>query len=428
MEYFKPVASLSGEEREKAMQLFASPSKTPLETRAKQITKNAERQKTILKFIGLLSVAGPQRQVLLNPSLHITQMARTEDWDRIPYKNMIQSELRRIKGAKACVAGLHVDSSNNLLRVIMLRGKLGGDSEFGSNFIASVVHVFAKPPEAVVYNLAFKQMPMSTNANREEFRRKAVMAELKITQECSRLVEDGVCPNLPLLYGSWECNSCTYWNPKLNKPGVPRSCLMMANELSTGGDLRTWMLTRHSQEAWNSCIFQILAGLVAYHNILGYMHDDLHHGNVLYDVINPGGHWHYRFMTGRRAHTDLWIPNTGQQWKLWDFGLSRKMREPRSLRARQEMACDAMRILGIVAEPEGREKGMPDRTAQKTILSMVNTYEESGICDPDARVNRDLLRVFNYTPAFEIMLQLGWFRSRPPGKILNSEPYIMNVY
>lgn len=433
MDYFRPVVKLPRADRESAYRLFEAWEKKTSQVSpangVKKISKDRAKQQTLLKFIGLLSVAGPRKSLLVDPSLQIIQMRRTSDKDRLIFRNLIMSELRRIKGRRACVGELHQTTDHNLLRVIMVRGKLGGDSEFGSNFVASVVHVFpGTPPEAVVYNLAFKQMPMKTGAKQIDFERKTVMQELRIMEECTRLVENGTCPNLPIVYKWWECPSCVYWNPKLKKPHVPKSCLMMANELSTGGDLKGWMLKGHSQVAWQSCIFQMLAGLVAYHNILGYMHDDMHHGNVLYDIVEPGGYWHYRFMTSSRTHKDIWVPNTGQLWKLWDFGLSRKISRPRSVESRQEMACDAMRILGIITEPEGREKGMPSKPVKNKIAKMVEEYEETGICDEEMEIDEDALPVFTHTPAFDIMLRLGWFGTRPRGRILNESPFQMKAW
>lgn len=429
MDYFKPVSALSRQERLNAREIY----ETWLNKRegAPGDMIRGHKRETLLKFIGLMSIAGDENMhLLMSPKLVIKQMTRTKVSDRIPYRNMILSELRRIPGRKACIdtAGPDHTNASNLLRVIMVRSKLGGDSEFGSNFIASVIHMFPSEdaPELVVYNLAFKQMPMSPRAREVEFTDKMAMQELNIMQKCSRLVEQGVCPNLPMVYKHWICNNCMYWNPKLKR--APKRCLMMANELSTGGDLKSWMLKTHSQVAWKSCIVQILAGLVAFHNILGYMHDDMHHGNVLYDVVKPGGYWHYRFMTSKTRGTNIWVPNTGQLWKLWDFGLANKVSSPKSLETRQELACDAMRILGIVTEPEGGEKPMPNRSISKRILDMVNKYENTGICEEEGDIDEDALPEYEYTPAFEIIKTLGWFKTKPKGHILNNEPFSMPVY
>lgn len=426
MDYFKPVASLSMRERQRAYEIYDAWVHKKGPSPAKTI-KGPKRQ-ALLKFVGLLSIAGDRNaHLLVAPKLVITQMTRKRASDRIPYRNMIMTELRRLPGHTACI---DQRGANDLLRVIMVRNKLGGDSEFGSNFVASVVHMFPpadseSAPQLVVYNLAFKQMPMSPRAREPEFTDKAAMQELKIMQKCSNLVERGICPNLPLVYTYWICKDCTYWNPKLKK--APKRCLMMANELSTGGDLKSWMKKSHSQVAWKSCIVQILAGLVAFHNILGYMHDDMHHGNVLYDVVKPGGHWHYRFMTSKTRGTDIWVPNTGQLWKLWDFGLAMKVSRPKSLKTRQELACDAMRILGIVADPLDREKPMPNRTIARRILNMADKHADTGVCDDESDTDKAGLPVYKYAPTFEILMQLGWFRQKPKD-VLNDKPFVMPVY
>lgn len=437
MDYFASVQKLSTADKQQAYDIYESwVTKRAVRPAMAVKSSSVAKQQAMLKMIGLLSIAGPKRHELLNPGLVIVQMARRTAAERIAYRNLIMSELKRIPGVKACVDpdGPDHTKKTNLLRVIMVRDKLGGDSKFGSNFIASIVHVFPgsqkhkTPPEMVVYNLAFKQMPMSPHAKQEEFRDANAMQELRIMQQCTKLVEQGVCPNLPIVYKHWICDDCFYWNPKLKKKGVPKRCLMVANELSTGGDLKHWMLKTHSQVAWQSCIFQILAGLVAFHNVLGYQHDDMHHGNVLYDVVKPGGYWHYRFLTSKtkKGAIDMWIPNTGQLWKLWDFGLANKMQNPKSNQTRQELACDAFRILGIITDPEGREKGMPSRSIKDKIADMVDKYEDTGICDEDMDIDEDALPDFRYAPAFEIMMKLKWFKTKRAA--LNAIPFTMPVY
>lgn len=434
--YFAPVAALSASEKRDAYDVFEEwlrgNGKAP-SVAVKKISKSKTKQETLRKYMGLLSVAADgTRSLLLSPNLRIVQMQRQNADDRWPYRNLIMSELRRVPSGHACVDDLNRASADNLLRVIMVRGKLGGDSEFGSNFVASVVHLFpgeaGDPPEAVVYNLAFKQMPMSNKAREEEFRRKNVMQEFRLMSACSKLVEQGVCPNLPIVYRAWECDDCQYWNPRLKRKGVPRSCLMMANELSTGGALSSWILSHHSQQAWQSCIFQIMAGLVAFHNIIGYMHDDLHYGNVLYDAIRPGGVWHYRFKRGPNQYDDRYVPNTGQQWKLFDFGLSHKVGDPRKMRTRHRMACDAMRILGILANPKGNEKPIPNRKERRLLRMLVDSYEDTGICDEEGRIDYAALPRLDFTPAYEMIVQLGWFASHPKGAVLNERPFLMKVY
>lgn len=435
MDYFKSVTALSMQERERACEIYENFVNKRGVAPGKVLRVGAPKREALLKFIGLLSIAGDQHMhYLVGPRLEIVQMVRQEASDRLPYRDLIMAELRRIPGVKACIDpdGPDHTKKNNLLRVIMVRDKLGGDSEFGSNFIASVVHMFpadgrGSAPRLVVYNLAFKQMPMAPRHKDIEFTDKMAMQELRIMQECSRLVERGICPNLPLVYKHWICTECIYWNPKLKK--APKRCLMMANELSTGGDLKLWMLKTHSQIAWKSCIFQILAGLAAFHNILGYRHQDMHHGNVLYDIVKPGGYWHYRFKTSKTGYTDIWVPNTGQLWKLWDFGLTDKVSRPKSLETRQELACDAMRILGIVTDPEGREKPMPNRSISRRISDMVDKFEDTGICEDEGDIDEDALPEYEYTPAFEIMKQLRWFTKKPAAKdILNANSFTIPVY
>lgn len=121
--------------------------------------------------------------------------------------------------------------------------------------------------------------------------------------------------NFPMLYGSKECTSVQ----------GPASQMRYAifSELASG-DL-VGLLTRPDPDTraamsfreFSSCIMQVIMGILKLRE-LGFVHDDLHPGNILYHKITPGGYWWYQ-VNGK----DFFIENVGKLIVLWDFGMTK---------------------------------------------------------------------------------------------------------
>ena len=113
----------------------------------------------------------------------------------------------------------------------------------------------------------------------------------------NKIIEHGICPNLPYLISSYICNDCDFdWsiisnNYQINKNkwvysdsqpvNTPSKnpCLILFSELATGGDLNKWFNTPNKVPgAWYSALFQIMAGIHALQT----------HGQVVnYDIKAP---------------------------------------------------------------------------------------------------------------------------------------------
>lgn len=120
--------------------------------------------------------------------------------------------------------------------------------------------------------------------------------------------------NFPMLYGSNECNAS-------DAPAQMRYALF--SELADGAlfDLMTKpdpeTHAMMSPREFSSCIMQVIMGVLKLRQ-LGFIHDDLHPGNILYHRITPGGYWWYQ-VNGK----DYYIENIGKLAVLWDFGMTK---------------------------------------------------------------------------------------------------------
>jgi len=262
--------------------------------------------------------------------------------------------------------------------------------------------------------------PASVYPQDWHFEEECVKSEIRVLQKCSQCVEMGLTPNLPMHYGS--CIAPTRVKTRFDKSGrdLPPFAYYSANELAGGPDLEMWQMGEaHGPLQWTSCFFQILAGAAVLNGMVRYVHADLHWGNVIMQPLNPGGCWHYKL--GRQSY---YVPNTGEQWRLWDFGFSLPIKNRRDVLKTLEDIDNV--LLGCFQFPE-KDKPWQHPTlvgghCKHTIERALKKAKRRFYSLP-----RNMQLYFNF-PATVIEL-LGWFKIPPKdrGTILNPrKPYSLS--
>jgi len=128
------------------------------------------------------------------------------------------------------------------------------------------------------------------------------------------LVEQSICPNLPLFIDTFLCSSCDFI---LRKKAKSHPCIINIMELASG-DMKDYFLHSNiTDEKIYSALFQIMAGLHAIQMNGQILNNDIKAKNILFYDVKPGGYWHYRL-----RNTDFYIPNHGKMFILNDFGVS----------------------------------------------------------------------------------------------------------
>lgn len=136
--------------------------------------------------------------------------------------------------------------------------------------------------------------------------------EVKILLHLTESVQTNYFPNFPITYKVLTCSiPCKLTKcPELTKEN---EYYIIINELAKM-DLEKWLTKSHSEVEYESIIMQSILSIYFFHQ-LGYIHKDLHEGNILLHKTTPGGFWHY--MIGDK---NIFIPNIGYLIVLWDFG------------------------------------------------------------------------------------------------------------
>lgn len=298
-----------------------------------------------------------------------------------------------------------------LLRHVTVSAKSPVSIAWKAEYHSEIPHanVVSELPEGHVVS---KCHPMSRFPIDMHFSRRTVYTEWKIMRRLSR---QNVCPNFVRHYDAYvaPCRVKTM----LDKP-TPEWALYTINEYCNGGDLEHWQMAGgpHSPEEWQSMMAQFLLGYTALAGVAHVVHRDMHWGNLLMKRTEPGGFWWYIVRDRLGDRTDFFVPNTGQQWKLWDFGQSMVLSAPPSALkayALEKQRHDIDNILSGVWE-------FAHETNQRPVIR--------GQCRHSMEDLLDIPVWPESEPALEILKELGWYQEKPVSGILNQDrPYVIQL-
>ena len=153
--------------------------------------------------------------------------------------------------------------------------------------------------------------------------------ETKLMTILTQYVLETSFPNFPLMYAYLKCENVDVAFeeiignlPNSNDPNAnTTNYTIICSELAES-DLATWfeIIKLERKDIYDapikSIIAQLLCAVYKMHT-LGYVHNDLHMGNILLHKIEPGGYWRYTF---NENENDWCIQNEGFVLVLWDFG------------------------------------------------------------------------------------------------------------
>jgi hypothetical protein len=239
------------------------------------------------------AAATPQIPVSLKDA-YLTTKGRTL------LKKQIEALIRN-KAVKQCLVG-------DLDKYLNVDKRLGSGS-FGVVNAVSIGH----------HKLAVKEARSTIAIVNNPWSDKTAWSETLILKDIANpLVEQGVCPNVPILYDAFTCPSCKFEGlVGQKKKTMVAPCIVSLVELASG-DLEHWFETKPTEIEIYNALFQILAGLYALQKKGQVFNGDVKSANILYYDVTPGGFWTYHIM-GKQYN----IPNTGKLFVINDFGTSK---------------------------------------------------------------------------------------------------------
>jgi hypothetical protein len=220
-------------------------------------------------------------------------------------------------GCEIMVTKAESNKNVNSNHAFLIKKRIGSNSNsrYGEAYQVSII-------DHPNINIAVKVMPHN-DQNIEEVNHYKTLKPYILRQET---------PHFPIIESVQHCDNCTFNNKNIKR--WTKDCFYVFNELAES-DLKTWVKKDRSEGEYISMIAQVSLALAKL-NSIGYKHNDLHWGNLLYHACKAEGYWHYEVTIAATsqiaeyypqfANTKwiIYIKNTGQQWVLWDFGFAEK--------------------------------------------------------------------------------------------------------
>ncbi|NDE14340.1 hypothetical protein EBZ80_05350 [bacterium] len=250
----------------------------------------------------------------------------------------------------------------SLLAQTVFQEKIGNESQYGEVYRGIVsADKNAAPVCVKKVNLSLEDLQIlmlgQTLDRAIIFSCRTVWREVFMLRLCSRLVKNKKSIHLPLhFFTAFSANN--EHNPRVSRNNP---ALYLYNELADE-DLKSWSAREHSTAEWLSCFLQVFFGIFVLQFYTGFIHNDLHWGNILVHKVAPGGCWKYT-IRGR----DYCVPNHGHLFVLWDFGLSVLVPELRGCGTHIRACQDFLKILNT---PKWIKKHYPGVTVPKTIIDL----------------------------------------------------------
>ena len=227
----------------------------------------------------------------------VSLISKTTTGDRRTTVKKMRDELNTIK-VNYKTRNIYLRGENKLYTVLQKQKPLGS-GQWGSVYSGK----FSNPniPNVAVKftSVERKSVTLRYNEDVDEWE------DVFFTRDISKLVENGICPNLPILIADFLHNDKKH-------PGI----ITIFEEAD--GSLEKIKFSQHltSDIQWYSMLFQIMAGLHTLHSHLWFHHRDIKIQNILYHKVKPGGYWRYKIL-GKEYD----IPNVGFLIIITDFNI-----------------------------------------------------------------------------------------------------------
>jgi len=289
--------------------------------------------------------------------------------------------------------------------------KIGTESAYGVIYLSSIKESLGG------FSIVSKVMA-ATKDNLQEIK---LMREItdkllltKKTKHFAAVHKHAVCKKDSLL---------SYQGEKMIMPSKLK--LVSINELAHG-DLKTLVAKRDIAGNMNlmcNLLFQVFISIGTFQNLVGYVHNDAHYGNFLYQMNNEKGYYEYEF-NGKKYY----LKACGYNMMIYDFGLSKSIKTPAQLAKNGHLIVrDYARIIHAFltkANGWGNHYDVPTQQCEMRVLSIRQVLID--ILRENIKVNKTPKDMFKYilenaliqfSPADMLLTY------KPKATIINSTPY-----
>jgi len=323
--------------------------------------------------------------------------------NRVKFSKYLQTRLKSISESDCLDTKIFKDGKRGytIKNVIDLVKKIGTESAYGVIYLSSIKESLGG------FSIVSKVMA-ATKDNLQEIK---LMREItdkllltKKTKHFAAVHKHAVCKKDSLL---------SYQGEKMIMPSKLK--LVSINELAHG-DLKTLVAKRDIAGNMNlmcNLLFQVFISIGTFQNLVGYVHNDAHYGNFLYQMNNEKGYYEYEF-DGKKYY----LKACGYNMMIYDFGLSKNISTPAQLKNNSELIIkDYARIINAFLTKLngwGDYYDLPTKECEMKVLNikliLMNIYREN------IKVNKTPKDIFKY------ILENGLIPFSPAGMFMTSKP------
>ena len=228
--------------------------------------------------------------------------------NRVKFSKYLQSRLKSINNTDCLDSKIFKDGKKGytIKNIIDLVKQIGTKSVYGVIYLSNIKESLGG------FSIVSKVMaPTRDNLQEIKLMRK-ITDKLLLTKKTKHFA---------IVHKHAVCKRNSLVNYDGNKIIMPNQFkLVSINELAHG-DLKTLIFDRKvalNDELMLNILYQVFISIATFQNIVGYVHNDAHYGNFLYQINNEKGYYEYEF-NGKKYY----LKACGYNMIIYDFGLSK---------------------------------------------------------------------------------------------------------
>jgi len=322
------------------------------------------------------------------------------------------------------------ENGYTIRNIINLKKKIGSESKHGTIYLTHIPNLLG------TYSIATKVMKITNGNNREVSIMKKITNDIilnKLSRHFLMIYCSSVCvqeiPEIPEKIKFMKVDELTDEDLEMlckrrNIPRIPENRrLISVNELADG-DLKMLCKKRdilEDDELIFNLLFQVFISIATFQNSVGYMHNDTHFGNFLYQHNKEEGYYHYVF-----NGTNYYLKSCMYNIIIFDFGISTDIKKENDV---QNLSYDYERILnafmkkgdgwGIyddLPKDETNKKVLKIYTIIRALAYISNNFYRPYAKNFFAKIIETILLI--YTPP-------DMFITERPSNVINNIPFII---
>ena len=227
--------------------------------------------------------------------------------NRVKFSKYLQLRLKNINDTDCLDSKIFKDGKKGytIKNIIDLVKQIGTKSVYGVIYLSNIKESLGG------FSIVSKVMaPTKDN-----------LKEIKLMREITdKLLLTKKTKHFAAVHKHAYCKRDTLTDYNKNKIIMPNKFkLVSINELAHG-DLKTLIFDKKvalNDELMLNILYQVFISIATFQNIVGYVHNDAHYGNFLYQINNEKGYYEYEF-NGKKYY----LKACGYNMIIYDFGLS----------------------------------------------------------------------------------------------------------